>query len=34
MSTDTALPHVFDATTAGFEADVLQKSLETPVLVQ
>lgn len=26
-------PHVFDATTAGFEADVLQKSLQTPVLV-
>ena len=25
--------HVFDATTDGFEADVLQKSLETPVLV-
>ncbi|KIQ96892.1 thioredoxin [Lysobacter sp. A03] len=30
-----ALPatHVFDATTAGFEADVLQKSMQTPVLV-
>lgn len=28
-----AKPHVFDATTAGFEAEVLQKSLETPVLV-
>lgn len=27
------LPHVFDATTATFEAEVLQKSLETPVLV-
>ncbi len=27
------LPHVFDATTETFEADVLQKSLETPVLV-
>jgi len=26
-------PHVFDATTATFEADVLQKSLQTPVLV-
>ena len=25
--------HVFDATTDGFEADVLQKSLETPVLI-
>ena len=25
--------HVFDATSAGFEADVLQKSLQTPVLV-
>ncbi|WP_222564964.1 thioredoxin [Novilysobacter antarcticus] len=30
-----ALParHVFDATTAGFEAEVLQKSMQTPVLV-
>src|SRR3546814_708239 len=28
-----ARPHVFDATTATFEADVLQKSLQTPVLV-
>ncbi|MGB3393652.1 MAG: thioredoxin [Stenotrophomonas sp.] len=27
------LPHVFDATTETFEAEVLQKSLETPVLV-
>ena len=27
------LPHVFDATTETFEAQVLQKSLETPVLV-
>lgn len=27
------LPHVFDATTETFEADVLQKSLQTPVLV-
>jgi putative thioredoxin len=26
-------PHVFDATTETFEADVLQKSLQTPVLV-
>ena len=33
MITDTAKPHVFDATAASFEADVLQKSLETPVLV-
>ena len=29
--TDT--PHVFDATEANFEADVLQASLDTPVLV-
>ena len=27
------LPHVFDATTETFEADVLQKSMQTPVLV-
>ncbi|MDN5780634.1 MAG: thioredoxin [Luteimonas sp.] len=34
MSPDSApRPHVFDATTASFEADVLQKSLQTPVLV-
>ncbi len=34
MSIDvTAKPHVFDATTDGFEADVLQKSLQVPVLV-
>jgi putative thioredoxin len=33
MTNDTAKPHVFDATAANFEADVLQKSLETPVLV-
>jgi len=26
-------PHVFDATTAGFEADVLHRSLQVPVLV-
>lgn len=26
-------PHVFDATTETFEADVLQKSLQTPILV-
>ena len=30
---DAANPHVFDATTANFEAEVLQQSLETPVLV-
>ena len=29
----TDLPHVFDATTETFEADVLRKSLEVPVLV-
>lgn len=29
----SASPHVFDATTATFETEVLQKSLETPVLV-
>lgn len=29
----SALPHVFDATTASFEAEVLQKSLQVPVLV-
>ncbi len=28
-----ALPHVFDATAANFEADVIRASLETPVLV-
>ncbi len=28
-----AKPHVFDATTDGFEADVLQKSMQIPVLV-
>jgi putative thioredoxin len=28
-----APPHVFDATTAGFQQEVLEKSLETPVLV-
>jgi putative thioredoxin len=33
MTLDTANPHVFDATVANFEAEVLQKSLETPVLV-
>ncbi|MDQ3617773.1 MAG: thioredoxin [Pseudomonadota bacterium] len=29
----SALPHVFDANSDSFEADVLQKSLQTPVLV-
>lgn len=29
----TDLPHVFEATTETFEAEVLQKSLQTPVLV-
>ena len=33
MALDTASSHVFDATTATFEAEVLQKSLEVPVLV-
>lgn len=34
MSADTAAkPNVFDATTESFEADVLKKSLEIPVLV-
>jgi len=33
MPTATAQPYVFDATSANFETDVLQKSLETPVLV-
>ncbi|QNP40220.1 thioredoxin [Lysobacter solisilvae (ex Woo and Kim 2022)] len=33
MTTDTAQPHVFDATTANFEADVLQRSTQVPVLV-
>ena len=28
-----ASPHVIDATTAGFEADVLQKSMDMPVLI-
>ena len=31
--TAAATPHVFDATTAGFQQEVLEKSLETPVLV-
>ncbi|MGJ4729297.1 thioredoxin, partial [Luteimonas sp. SDU101] len=33
MSVHNATPHVFDATTAGFEEDVLRRSLEVPVLV-
>lgn len=33
MSADTATPHVFDATTTGFEAEVLHRSLQVPVLV-
>ena len=31
--TDAASPHVFDATAETFEADVLQRSLQVPVLV-
>src|SRR5690606_32647216 len=31
--TDTAKPHVFDATAATFEDTVIRKSLQTPVLV-
>lgn len=31
--TDPASAHVFDATAASFEAEVLQASLDTPVLV-
>ena len=33
MPAAVSKPHVFDATTELFEADVLQKSLQTPVLV-
>ena len=32
-SAPTRSEHVFDATTAGFETDVIQASLETPILV-
>jgi putative thioredoxin len=32
-SAQTPSAHVFDATTAGFEKDVIQASLETPILV-
>lgn len=31
--TDTAHPHVFDVTESNFESDVLQASIDTPVLV-
>lgn len=33
MTADTARPHVFDATTDRFEADVIQRSMQVPVLV-
>jgi putative thioredoxin len=33
MNADTAHPHVFDATAANFEGEVLRKSMEVPVLV-
>ena len=33
MTADTPTPHVFDATTDRFETDVLQRSLQVPVLV-
>ena len=33
MTADTALPHVFDATADNFETEVLQRSMQTPVLV-
>jgi len=33
MTDSAAHPHVFDATTEGFEADVLQASLAAPVLI-
>jgi putative thioredoxin len=33
MPVSPAKPHVFDATTEGFEADVIQRSLQVPVLV-
>lgn len=33
MTPAAAKPHVFDASTDGFEADVLQKSMQVPVLV-
>lgn len=33
MTSETARPHVFDATTDRFEADVIQRSLQVPVLI-
>ncbi|MGH8077268.1 MAG: thioredoxin [Lysobacter sp.] len=33
MTTAAAKPHFFDASTSGFEAEVLQKSMQIPVLV-
>jgi putative thioredoxin len=33
MTPDTARPHVFDATTDSFEAEVIQRSLQVPVLI-
>lgn len=33
MTDATALPHVFDATAATFETDIIQRSLQVPVLV-
>ncbi|MDH5823370.1 thioredoxin [Luteimonas sp. RD2P54] len=33
MPPQTPSPHVFDATAANFESEVLQKSLQTPVLI-
>ncbi|WP_407351953.1 thioredoxin [Luteimonas sp. R10] len=33
MPAESTTPHVFDATAANFETDVLQKSLRTPVLI-
>jgi putative thioredoxin len=33
MTADTARPHVFDATTDRFEAEVIQRSLQVPVLI-
>ena len=33
QTAETAKPHVFDASTDGFEADVLQRSMQVPVLV-
>src|SRR5690606_38273152 len=33
MTADNTTPHVFDATADNFETEVLQKSMQTPVLV-